>query len=146
TGGYYRYNLPRRDLTLQVGEVTVSPALALGAWAGFSGEPDNTVAMGDLVVTASELKPVLAELAQQSIGVSAIHNHIVGETPQVPYVHFHGEGKALELATRLDRVLARTGTPRPVAAAPPQPATLDTASIFKTLGASGRASGAVAQL
>src|SRR4029077_1727788 len=34
TGGYYRYGLPRRDITLKIGDVTVSPALALGAWAG----------------------------------------------------------------------------------------------------------------
>ena len=35
--GYIRYNLPRRDLTVRIGDVTVSPALAIGAWAGFSG-------------------------------------------------------------------------------------------------------------
>ncbi len=146
TGGYYRYNLPRRDLTLQLGDVTVSPALVLGAWAGFAGDPENAVAMGDLVVTASELRPVLAELTQQSIGVSAIHNHITGGMPQVTYVHFHGEGRALDLAAKLDRVLGRTATPRPVAVAAPPPVTIDTALVFKTLGASGRAQGAVAQL
>src|SRR6266568_4990435 len=63
--GYVRYNLPRRDLTVRVGDVTVSPALALGAWAGFSGEPNDATMMGDLVLTAAELGPVLAELAHQ---------------------------------------------------------------------------------
>ena len=81
TGGYYRYTWPRRDVTLRIGDVTVAPALALGAWAGFSGDAANATVMGDLVLTSGEVKPVLAELARQRIAVSAIHNHLVGEDP-----------------------------------------------------------------
>jgi len=146
TGGYYRYAFPRRDLTLRIGDVTVSPALALGAWAGFSGDAADATVMGDLVLTSVELKPVLAELSRQGIDVTAIHNHLAGEEPQITYVHFHGQGVALELAARLDRVLALTGAPRPVAAAAPQPITIDTALVFGTLGLRGRAQGAVAQV
>jgi len=146
TGGYHRYNLPRRDITLKVGDVTVAPALALGAWAGFSGEPANATMMGDLVLTAAELRPVLAELANQRIDVTAIHNHLAGEEPQITYVHFHAQGGAIDLGTRLERALALTGTPRPVAAGPPQPVTIDTAGVFRTLGLSGRAQGNVAQV
>jgi hypothetical protein len=145
TGGYYRYGWPRRDITLRIGDVTVSPALALGAWAGFAGEPSAVTVMGDLVLTPDELKPVLAELANQHIDVTAIHNHVVGD-PQITFLHFHGEGEALDVAQRLDRVLARTKTPRPPAAAAPQPVTIDTATIFGTLGLHGHAQGNVAQL
>jgi len=146
TGGYYRYNLPRRDVTLRIGDVTVSPSLALGGWAGFSGEADDATAMGDLVLLASEVKPVLAELAHQRLDVTAVHNHLAGEEPQLTYVHFHGQGRAAELATRLDRVLAHTATPRPVAAQPAAPPTIDTALVFRTLGHSGTARGNVAQV
>jgi hypothetical protein len=145
-GGYHRYALPRRDITLRVGDVTVAAALALGTWAGFSGEPSDATMMGDLVLTAAELKPVLAELARQQIGVTAVHNHLAGETPQITYVHYHADGPALGLARRLDQVLARTATPRPVAAAAGAPLTIDTALVFRTLGRSGRAQGAVAQV
>lgn len=145
-GGYYRYNLPRRDLTVRVGDVTVAPALALGAWAGFSGEPRDATMMGDLVLTRAELGPVLAELARQRIEVTAIHNHLVGEEPQITYVHFHGAGGALDLAVRLNRAVALTATPRPVVAAPPQPLAIDTTAVFGTLGRSGRPQGNVAQL
>lgn len=144
--GYYRYNFPRRDLSLHVGDVTVSPALALGAWAGFSGAPDDATMMGDLVVTSAELKSVLAELATQGISVTAIHNHLVGETPQITYVHFHAHGDAIRLAARLDTVLGLTATPRPVAPSPPQVLAIDTALVFGTLGRSGRAQGDVAQV
>ncbi len=146
TGGYYRYGWPRRDVTLRVGDVRVSPALALGAWAGFAGEPDAATMMGDLVVTGRELQPVLAALSRERIAVTAIHNHLAGEVPRITYVHFHADGDPLDLAQRLDRVLAHTGTPRPPAAAPTQPVTVDTATVFATLGLAGRAQGAVAQV
>jgi len=145
--GYYRYGWPRRDITLKIGDVTVAPALALGTWAGFAGDPTAATVMGDLVLLPAELKPVLAELAAQHIDVTAIHNHVVGE-PQVTYVHFHAEGNAIDVASRLDRVLARTNTPRPPAppASAAQPVTIDTAAVFGTLGLRGRAQGNVAQL
>jgi hypothetical protein len=146
TGGYYRYTWPRRDVTLRIGDVTVAPALALGAWAGFSGDATDATMMGDLVLTSGEVKPVLAELARLQIEVTAIHNHLAGEDPKITYVHFHADGNALELAGRLDRVLARTSAPRPVAPAAAQPVTIDTALVFKTLGLRGRAQGAVAQV
>ena len=146
TGGYHRYNLPRRDITLRVGDVTVATALGLGAWAGFSGEPGDATMMGDLVLTSAELGPVLAEFARQRIDVTAVHNHLVGEEPQITYTHYHAQGGALDLSARLDRVLALTATPRPVAPASVQPLTIDTALVFRTLGISGRGQGNVAQV
>src|SRR6266513_4113999 len=79
---YHRFNLPRRDITLRVGDVTVAPELALGAWAGFSDDPNDAMLMGDLVLKTTELGPVLAELAAQKLDVTAIHNHLVGEEPR----------------------------------------------------------------
>lgn len=146
TGGYYRYNFPRRDLTVRIGEVAVAPGLALGSWAGFDGPTGNTVIMGDLVLTGSELKPVLAELARQRIDVTAIHNHLVGEQPTITYVHYHASGRAVELAARLDQVLKLTATPRPVNPPDPIVITIDTAAVFRVLGRSGTARGDIAQV
>jgi hypothetical protein len=146
TGGYHRYNLPRRDLTVRIGDVTVAAAIALGGWAGFDGTPADATVMGDLVVTTTEMKPVLAELARQHIAVTAVHNHLAGENPAIFYIHIHAQGAATDLAARLDHAVALTATPRPVAAAPGGPVTIDTASVFRVLGSQGRAQGNVAQL
>ncbi len=145
-GGYQRYNFPRRDITLRIGDLTVSPALALGTWAGFSGTPDEATMMGDLVLLTDEMKPVLSELARQGLDVNAIHNHLAGESPSIRNVHYHGQGRAIDLARRLDRVLALTATPRPVGIAAPRPATFDTTMVFRALGISGRAQGDVANV
>ncbi len=146
TSGYVRFGFPRRDITLKIGDVTVATSMALGSWAGFSGDPARSTMMGDLVLTSAELKPVLAELEQQDVEVSAVHNHLVGATPEITYVHFHARGPAMDLAQRLDRILAVTATPRPVAAAQPAQLAIDTALVFSTLGVRGRAQGTVAQV
>jgi hypothetical protein len=146
TAGYIRYNFPRRDLTLRVGDIAVSPRLALGAWVGFSGTAQRAVLMGDLVVTEAELLPVEVAIDSQHLAVTGIHDHLVGESPRMTYIHVHGEGAAVDLARRLDRVLARTATPRGFAAPASAPVTIDTATVFGTLGTGGTASGSVAQI
>ncbi len=144
--GYTRFNLPRRDLTVRLDGVTLATPLATGAWVGFSGTASEAEAMGDLVLLARELHPVLAALARQHIEVTGIHNHLVGEEPRLIYVHFHAMGAAVDLASRLDSALAHTGTPRPITAAQVPPVTIDTALIFGGLGQRGHSAGAVAQL
>src|SRR6516225_10818975 len=81
-GGYHRFNLPRRDVTLHLKDVTVAPELALGAWAGFSDDAEHAMLMGDLVLLSTELSRVLVELSRRGIAVTAIHNHLVGEDPK----------------------------------------------------------------
>lgn len=143
---YHRYNLPRGDLNVRIGDVDVAPGIALGAWVGFTGEPAMAMAMGDLVLTGGELGPVLAELSRQGIEVTAIHNHLAGETPQVLYVHFHAQGEARDIATRIDRAVRLTGTPRPVPAPRPEAPQMDTAAVFNALGVRGSASGAITKV
>ncbi len=144
-GAFRRYTFPRRDLTLRVGDVALSPRLALIGWAGFAGQPQAAIMLGELVVTESELRGVQATLDSQRIAIMAVHHHLLGETPRVMYVHVHGTGPAVELARKLDRALARTSTPRGVALPATAPVSLDTAAIFAALGTAGTASGNVVQ-
>lgn len=141
-----RYHLPRSDLGVRVGDVVVAPALALVGWAGFGIMGADTVTMGDLVVTAAELGPVLRQLAADGILVTAIHNHLAGEEPSIRYIHFMGTGPALELAAKLRRAFALTATPVPVRPALVTPPAIDSALVFRTLGATGRVNGPVVLL
>jgi hypothetical protein len=144
TTGFVQYAFPRRDLTLRVGVVNVSPRLSLTAWAKFSGTSQAATLIGDLVVTEAELRSVEAAIDSQHLTVTAVYNHLLGESPRVTCLHVHGEGPAVELARRLDRVIARTATPRGVSLAT-APVTIDTTAVFVALGARGSASGNVAQ-
>jgi hypothetical protein len=144
--GYHRFNFPRRDLTVRVGDVTVSPALALTGWAGFSGDPGASMVMGDLVVLPSELPGVVTGLLTRGFEVGAIHNHLAGEQPHILFVHFAGRGSVTLLARSLDSVLAGTAAPRSLTPATAPPLAIDTGRVFEGLGIRGRATGAVASV
>ena len=148
-GETYRATFPRSDLHVRVGSVAVEPALALTSWAGFAGPPDSCDVMGDLVLGEQEVPLVVAALLDRGIEVTALHHHLFAETPRVFYVHFHGRGDGVALATKLKEVLALTATP--LGTMPPTPTTrngasLDTAAVFAALGAHGRLAGDVAQV
>ncbi|HEY3571930.1 MAG TPA: DUF1259 domain-containing protein [Thermoanaerobaculia bacterium] len=147
-GGTHRFGWPRRDLHVQVGDVPVQPALALGSWGAFLKEGDHTMAMGDLVLLESELTPVLTTLEAGGVEISAIHNHLVGESPHVVYLHFSGHGDATALARTLREALGKTATP--LAPAPPAKASPADEQAFKTvqevLGRTGTLAGTVLQI
>lgn len=149
-GDVRRYGWPRTDLHVTVGEVIVEPGLALGSWAGFkkTGAGDEAVAMGDLVLLGPEVEPVLGELESGGFEILAIHNHLIGETPQVLYVHFHGHGGAVALAMTLKAALGKTKTPAPGQAAaratPEQEKTFE--RLQEALGRKGTISGVVLQI
>jgi len=151
-GGVRRYAWPRTDFSVRLGRVSIEPALALGSWAAFlpTGNGDEAMTMGDLVLLESEVNPVARALQSNGLEVLAIHNHLIGEAPRLLYVHFHGRGEASVLARALRSVLEKTKTPLP--AAPPAPAGLPAAdekafeAIQGALGHRGTVSGRVLQI
>src|SRR5262249_4611794 len=93
-GDVYRVPYPRTDLTVTVGDVKVKPGLALGSWAAFKAKGANAVVHGDLVLLDSEINPVITSLQQHNFDITAVHNHLLSESPSVMYVHYWGEGPA----------------------------------------------------
>jgi hypothetical protein len=119
TGDVYKLSFPRTDLRVSVHGLAIKPGLALGSWAAFLGADDKAMVMGDLVLLESEVNPVVAKLRTSGFEISAVHNHLMEETPRVLYVHYMGHGPAARLATSLRAALSVSKTPleKPVAAA-----------------------------
>jgi uncharacterized protein DUF1259 len=110
-GDVYRVGFPRTDLHVSVNGVAIKPGLALGSWAAFLGTDDNAMVMGDLVLLEEELNPVMAKLRPYRFEVTAVHNHLMGETPKVLYLHYMGHGSAKQLAISLRTALEASQTP-----------------------------------
>src|SRR4051794_16123292 len=140
-GGVYKVSFPRSDLDVVAGGVHVKPALALGSWAAFIRTEHGTMTMGDLVLTESEVNGVIDALQAGGIEQSALHNHLIGESPRVMYLHFDGHGDEVKLAKTLHDALARTKTPPP--APPAQPRAV--LALDDILGVNGKVVGDVVQ-
>src|SRR5439155_26926128 len=116
--GVARFNMPRKDLHVTVGGTEVKPALALGGWAAFHRIGDNdAMIMGDLVLTEDEVAPVMKALQDGGVEVTALHNHLNGESPKIMYIHMGGHGDPVKLAEAVKHAVALTKTSLPQGAA-----------------------------
>lgn len=148
-GDVYKVGFPRSDLHVTVGGVVLKPTLALGSWVAFKQVDDSeALVMGDLVLTGTEVARVMGKLEEGGIEATALHNHLLGESPRVMYLHIMGRGAAPKLASAIRAALALTATPLgpPAKSTRPAPLGLDTAAIARTLGVSGKVAGGVYQV
>jgi hypothetical protein len=144
-GGVYKVSFPRSDLTVTVDGVPVKPALALGSWVAFSGSGEHATVMGDLVLTEDEVAPVMRQLVQDGLAVTAVHNHILRASPATLYLHIAGMGEPATLGRAIHGALAKSKTPLEAAPSSNQDVGLDTAALDQALGQKGKASGGVYQ-
>jgi biotin operon repressor len=148
-GGVYRVGMPRTDLQVTLDGVQIKPTLALGSWLAFQRMGAGGMVMGDLVLTESEVNPVMKKLAESGIEITALHNHLLRGQPATLYMHVLGVGDPVKLATALHEGLALSktplGSPPTPAGAQPEQIDLDTAMIDRTLGAKGKVAGGVYQ-
>ena len=147
-GDVMRFNFPRRDLHVTVGDVQVKPSLALGSWVAFKRMSNGeAMAMGDLVLTEAEINPVITALQNGGVEQTALHNHLLGASPMTMYLHISAVGNEVNIARAIRHALESSKTPLDtVPAAPAAPFELDTAALAKALGYAGRVNGGVYQV
>lgn len=144
-GDVYKVGFPRTDLHVVLHGVTIKPGLALGSWAAFAGTDSDARVMGDLVLLPNEVNPVMEKLRAAGFEISALHNHLLDETPRLMYMHYMGQGPAERLASSLRAALAVSKTPLAKPAAP-APATASPAwvkTVEDTVGRKGGFGGGV---
>jgi hypothetical protein len=144
-GGVLKVAFPRSDLNVQIDGVLIDPNLALTSWIAFKKAGKQTMIMGDIVLLDSEVTPAMSLLIGRGLEVSALHNHILGESPNVKYMHFSGHGDANRLADAIKAVLALTGTPLESPSITEQASTFDWSKVESILGLTGQRKGKVIQ-
>jgi len=145
TGNVYKVSFPRSDLKVKVGDFSVAPGLALGTWVGIISMGDHAMMMGDLVLLDAEVPKVINKLMEQNLEVTAIHNHLINETPNIKYVHYHGEGDPVKLAQEIKAVLQVTATPLTSPASQTQVQNPDWSKVTVILGTTGKQNGMLLQ-
>jgi hypothetical protein len=136
----YRINLARNDLHITTDGVDIKPGLSLGGYAGFVRYDNNeTLLMGDLVVTEAELPKVTDALQAHGLAQTALHKHLLQQIPPVWWTHVHGMGDAVQLAQGLKAALDATsiGPAAPPLPAQQPPLDIATAGVEQALGRKG---------
>jgi len=149
SGNVFKVALPRSDLSVTVAGVTLKPAFALGGWVAFKEVATGTaMVMGDLVLTEDEVAPVMRALQAGGVEQTALHNHVLGESPRIMYMHISAHGAPAAIARTIHDALTHSKTPLGPASPPtaPSAADLDTAGITAALGTAGKLNGVVFQV
>lgn len=112
-GDVFKFAMPRKELHVTLNGIDIKPGLALGSWVAFKRDSGGAMVMGDLVLTEDEIEPVMMKLQEGGIQESAIHNHLIGESPRVMYMHITSHGDAAQMAKAIHDALLMSETPGP---------------------------------
>jgi hypothetical protein len=80
----------------------VPVALGLASPINFQRVSDQRwLSTGDFTVTAPQVQPIVRALTGARITITAIHSHMIGETPTVYFMHFWADGAPAQVLSGL---------------------------------------------
>lgn len=80
-------------------------SMGVNTWAAFAGSDKKAVVDGDFAMLESELQSVLKALRGAGIFITAIHHHMIGESPKIILLHYWGSGSVSDLAKAIKTAL-----------------------------------------
>ncbi|HEY4953502.1 MAG TPA: DUF1259 domain-containing protein [Gemmatimonadaceae bacterium] len=111
-GIVYQVTIPRAD-TIRIEGHVIPPSMGVATAINFQPTGGGgAVATGDLVLLDSEVSGVIRALRAHNVEVTALHSHMLGETPRLFFMHFWGEGDAAAIAEGLRAALDLTSRVR----------------------------------
>lgn len=128
--GEYKITVPQNDLNVTVDGFKIVPAMGLGTWVAFTPAKNGVMAMGDIVVTETDLGPLQQEIIRQGLTSTAIHNHFIRNHPNIMFMHMGGSGSAEVMAQKAKAVLDKV---KEVRGADPSKGTASNESVQNTL-------------
>ncbi len=108
-GRVIQFSFPRADNIKEFG-VIIPPSMGISHAINFQFEGQKAATTGDFVLTANEVNPVVQTLKQYGITVTAIHNHMLYESPRLFFLHFWAVDNLERLAYGLKQALKKTNT------------------------------------
>jgi hypothetical protein len=103
----YQVGVPRVD-TVRMDGIDVPPSMGLATAINFQPTGGGKAAVtGDFVMEAGEVGPVMQALRAAGIEVTALHSHMLGDTPHLYFMHFWANDDALRLAHGFSAALSK---------------------------------------
>jgi hypothetical protein len=116
-GGVYQFAVPRAEKIAE-GEMSrgaepIPASMGLATAINFQPTASGKAAItGDFVLLGSEVNPVIAALRANGISVTAIHSHMLDDSPHLFFMHFWANDDALKLARGARAALDKTNSQR----------------------------------
>lgn len=108
-GKVLQVGIPRSE-TITENRMEIPPFMGMSTAINFQPIGDKATTTGDFVLLASEVNPVVKALTQSGITVTAIHNHMLFESPRLFFLHFWGFDNSEKLATGLKAAMDKTNS------------------------------------
>lgn len=90
----------------------VPPSMGVSTAINFQPTGGGKAAItGDFVMTAAEVNPVIPALREHGIEVTALHSHMLDESPRLFFMHFWANADATMLAAGLRAALDKLAPP-----------------------------------
>jgi hypothetical protein len=104
-GGVYQFSVPRAE-SISEDSMVVPPSMGTGIAINFQPTGAGKAAItGDFVLLGKEVNPVLKTLRQHGIEVTALHSHMIDDSPHLFFMHFWANDDAQKLAQGLRAAL-----------------------------------------
>jgi hypothetical protein len=141
--GVFKVSVPRKDLSVVIAGVKMTPPMGLTSWAAFKRDGKDDMVMGDLVLVQNQISPVMSAALDNGLEVTALHNHFVWDSPRIMFMHIGGVGPERDLATAVGRVFAEIKqtsgkNQEPDAQIDPARSSLDPTKLDSALGVKGQ--------
>jgi hypothetical protein len=108
-GPTIKYTIGREDLNIMGMGADLTASIGLNSWASFTGSMDKSHIAGDIAMLEHEVNDVVKSLRSTNIEVVALHNHMLGDSPRMIFLHYLGTGPAATLAKSFRTALNQLG-------------------------------------
>ncbi|HWS63188.1 MAG TPA: DUF1259 domain-containing protein [Steroidobacteraceae bacterium] len=104
-GGVYQFSIPRAESISEDG-MAVPPSMGTAIAINFQPTGTGKAAItGDFVLLGKEVNPVLKALRNNGIEVTALHSHMIDDSPHLFFMHFWANDDVTKLTRGLRAAL-----------------------------------------
>jgi hypothetical protein len=107
-GGVYQFSIPRAETITEAG-MTIPPSMGTAIAINFQpGGGGKAAITGDFVLLGKEVNPVLKAMRNNGIEVTALHSHMIDDSPHLFFMHFWASDDVAKLTRGLRQALDLT--------------------------------------
>jgi hypothetical protein len=109
-GRVLQMSIPRGEKITDLG-MEIPPAMGMAIAINFETVGPRVATTGDFVLVADEVNPVIRALHAHGIEATALHSHMLRESPRLFFLHFWGVDTPEKIAAGIQDALSKVAIP-----------------------------------